>query len=435
MGVRRLTILAIVVAALCVAASPAQAFDPARSRSCGWILEPSADRENILFPDTETRYLGALLPALPGGYIEIKGKFPYARYMSLQTYSHLLQTATDLYDQQIEPDPGSRNPYLPGADRTNPNRSYTVRIVSGQPPPGGGPPNTLYETSPDGTKSGFGFAYRIYLPDRTAGAFGGVPAPSLTLVLPGGTRIPLPECPDLIPDIGLTQTLAGLGLSDYLLPPIGLLAPRTPVWHKYVNAPTSYALGLTENELVPQALRDLLNQITEQLPSGLGENAHIKYVYAYLSQEFGKVATFRAKLPTTPPTRDGEPRMRSGQLRYWSMCSANRTTQTLGCVVDEDVPVDKKGYFTVAVSTAVNRPANAVSKCGVAWLPWGIDPKGIVFMRNMLPRPDFHQAIQNATPGTERATLGDYYPVGRYYSTPRDFEQQVGCHPPKTAGG
>jgi hypothetical protein len=425
-------LVAIVVAALGASALPAHAADPARDRSCGWILEPSADRENVLFPDTGTRYLGALIPAPPGGYVEIKGQFPYARYMSLQTYSHTLQTASDLYDQQIQPDPGSSNPYLPGADRTNPNRGYTVRVVAGQEPASGGAPNTLYETSADGTKTGFGMAYRIYLPDRTAGPFGGVPAPSLTIVLADGTRIPLPQCPDLIPDVGLTQALGGLGLSDHLLPPVGLLALHTPVWHKYVNAPTSYALGLTENELIPQAIRDLINQVTVQLPSGLGENAHIKYVYSYLSQEFGKVVEFRAKMPTTPRTREGEPTMGGGQLRYWSMCTANRTTQTYGCAVDEDVAVDKDGYFTVAISTAANRPANAVPQCGVAWLPWGPDPKGIVFLRNMLPSADFDQAVQNATPGTEQQTMGEYYPVGRYYSTPSDFEQQVGCQPPST---
>src|SRR5262249_19652787 len=141
----------------------------------------------------------------------------------------------------------------------------------------------------------------------------------------------------------------------------------------------------------------------------------------------GKVVEFRAKLPTTPRTRDGERRMGTGQLRYWSMCSANRTGQTYGCAVDEDVPVDRRGYFTVAISTAANRPANAVPRCGVVWLPWGPDPKGIVFMRNMLPDPRFAEAIQNASPGTEQQTMGPYYPTGRYLATPQDFQRQVGC--------
>jgi hypothetical protein len=421
--------IAIVAALLGVLAVPASAGAAERDRSCGWILEPSADRENILFPDTGTRYLAALAPVVPGGHIEITGQFPHARYMSLQTYSHTLQTASDLFDAEIQPDPGSKNPFIAGANRTNPNRSYTVNLVHGPEPASGGPPNTLYDTNTDGSKSGFGLAYRIYLPDKAAGPFGGVPAPSLTMVLPGGLRIPLPTCPDLVPDLGLTQILAGLGLSDYFLPPIGLLAKKTPIWHRFVNAPTSYALGLTENEIVPQVIQDLISQLTSGLPSGLGENAHIKYVYAYLSQEFGKVVEFRGRLPTFPATSGGQPVMRSGQLRYWSLCSANRTTQTYGCAIDEDVPIDRRRNFRIVVSTAVNRPANARPECGIYWLPWGIDPKGIVFLRNMLPSPNFAQAIQNAQPGTEQQTMGPYYPTGRYYPSPGEYERSVGCHP------
>jgi hypothetical protein len=97
-------------------------------------------------------------------------------------------------------------------------------------------------------------------------------------------------------------------------------------------------------------------------------------------------------------------------------------------VNDENVTVDKDGYFTVVVSTAADRPANATAACGISWLPWGIDPKGIVYMRNMLPSARFTRAVQNASYGTERQTLGDFYPVGRYFPTPHAFEQQVGCH-------
>src|ERR1700741_1738888 len=94
----------------------ANASDPSRDRSCGWILEPSADRENILFPDLATRYLGAAIPVPPGGAIELKGQFPHARYMSLQTYSTTLQTATNLRDDQIDPATGLVDPFRVGAD-------------------------------------------------------------------------------------------------------------------------------------------------------------------------------------------------------------------------------------------------------------------------------------------------------------------------------
>lgn len=425
-------LLVSTAAGVTTAGSPAaSAADPARARSCGWVLEPSADRENVLFPDTGTRYLGAAIPVPPGGWIEITGQFPHARYMSLQTYSIALQTATNLHDDQIDPDPGSTNPFRVGADRNATRRNYTVLIKQGRPPAAGPAANTLYTDSAQGGKSGIAFAYRIYLPDRTAGAFGGVPAPRITIVGAGGrVRLRLPTCPDVVPDLRLTQTLASVGLPEYGLPPIGILAPQVPVWRKYVNAPTVYGTDLTENQYTFNTLSPLIAGMTSQLPSGLGENIDNKYVYAYLSQEWGEVALFRAKIPTTPRTFDGEATVPPPQqLRYWSLCTADRTTQTYGCVNDENVQVDRDGYVTVAVSTAADRPANATDACGISWLPWGLDPKGIIYLRNMLPSPDFAQAVQNSSYGTEQQTMGDFYPAGSYYPTPQAFEQQVGCHP------
>jgi hypothetical protein len=424
----------VVLLALLVA-TPAQAADPARARSCGWILEPSADRENVLFPDTGTRYLGGIVPVPPGGSVEITGRFPHARYMSLQTYSSTLQTATNLRDAQIRPDKGSTNPFLRGADRTAKKRSYTVHIVAGRPPTHP-PPNTLYNTSPDGSKQGNNVAYRIYLPDRGAGPFGGVPAPKLAFIAADGHRIEPPTCPDPLIDVGITQALAGLGTPDLPLQSTdgnGLLAYPKPIWHKYVNAGTSYATGVTDTPALPGQTGTTATSITDKLPSGLGENYDNKYVYSYLSQEYGKVVMLRARLPRTPRTYEGERRMQSGQMRYWSMCTANRTTQTYGCQFDKDMPVDRHDVYTIAISTAANRPANATAACGVAWLPWGPEPKGIAFERNMLPRATFTHAVQNATPGTERKTLGAYYPRGTYFADAAAFEKR-GCHRPAGFG-
>ncbi|MFL6023094.1 MAG: hypothetical protein ACJ72O_07115 [Marmoricola sp.] len=424
-------LLSLLVTVSLAPLTSASAADPSRDRSCGWILEPSADRENILFPDLATRYLGAAIPVPTGGAIELKGQFPHARYMSLQTYSTTLQTATNLRDEQIDPDPGSTNPFRVGANRNATKRDYTVRIVAGAPP-ADPPANTLYNNSADGTRSGNGFAYRIYLPDNGSGAFGGVPAPAITLILADGQRIPMPTCPDPLPDLfPATEILAGLGLPDVGLSTLGLglLAPPSPTFRRYVNAVQTYATDVTENKYTSDTLTPLVASLTSQLPSGLGENVDNKYVYAYLSQEYGRVLLLRGKMPTTPRTFFGNALVPApAELRYWSMCTANRTTQTYGCVHDQSVQVDRYGYFTIAISTAADRPANATDACGVSWLPWGLDPKGIAYMRNMLPRADFTHAVQSSTYGTEKQVLGDYYPKGTYYASPQAFEQAIGCH-------
>ncbi|HVT37227.1 MAG TPA: hypothetical protein VHE37_16705 [Nevskiaceae bacterium] len=399
-------------------------------KGCAWIVEPTADRENILFPEITTRYLAAPLPAVPGGYVEIAGQFPHARYMSLQTYNLNLQTISDLRDVQIQPDAGSINPFIEGADRTAQARNYTVRVVDQAVPASGGDANTLYYIGDSGTRVGFSVVYRIYLPDAGTQPFGAVPAPTLTEVLPGGTRVPIPTCPDVVPDTSfLTEELAASGLSDYPLPPVGLFAQPQPQWRKYVNAPTGYADGLTNDQILGP-LNPTLRGIALQLPAGLGENADNKYVYSALSREYGDVAVLRAKIPTTPKTYDGEPVMGGGQLRFWSMCSGNRATQTYDCLVDKDVPLASDGSYTIAVSTAGNRPANATPECGVGWLPWGADAQVTLIMRNMLPAADFTQSVQAADQGTEQSTLGPYYPVGTYYATVQDFENAVGCHAP-----
>lgn len=416
------------VAAVCALFAPSAAS--AAQLNCGWTVQPSADREPILFPDITTRYLAGVVPVPPGGYVEIKGEFPYARYMSLQTYSSTLQTASVLPDTAIVPDKGSTNPFIAKARRDGKARSYTVRLVAGREPATNRPPNTLYDTNTDGSKTGHALAYRIYLPDRGKWPLGGVPDPQLTLVFPGGQRLALPQCPDLI-DLGITGLMAGAGF-DVPLPAQAapVLAYKKPVWHRYVNAPTTYALALTDNDALGPSLSGPAAQIAALAPSGLGENADNKYVYTFLSHSLGHVVALRGKLPTTPKTYEGQKTMGTGQMRYWSMCTGIRTTQTLGCMVDKDVHVDSKRMYTIVVSTPTGRPDNANATCGIGWLAWGPDIQADVVMRNMLPAPTFAQSVQKAVVGKEAETMGEYLPKVTYYKDAQAFEK-TGC--PKQA--
>jgi hypothetical protein len=97
-----------------------------------------------------------------------------------------------------------------------------------------------------------------------------------------------------------------------------------------------------------------------------------------------------------------------------------------GCTHDEEVPLDVQGDYTLVISTAANRPSNTTAACGVIWLPAGPTAQTVVILRNMLPAPEFANAIQNATQGTELQTMGPSYPNGRYY-TVSAFEQ-TGCN-------
>jgi hypothetical protein len=142
------------------------------------------------------------------------------------------------------------------------------------------------------------------------------------------------------------------------------------------------------------------------------------------------VLVFHGKAPTTPSTfLPSDTTMGTGQLRYWSMCSNMSTTQYLACVKDDDVALDSSGYYTIAVSTAATRPSTATARCGIEWLPKGLLPSAPIILRNMLPSPTFTQAVQNVpAQGQEQATMGPYYPQGRYFAHASSFDAFVAAH-------
>jgi hypothetical protein len=335
-------------------------------------------------------------------------------------------------DYQIKPDAGSSNPYRPRANRRVKRRSYTLRVVDAPVPPSGPAQNTLYSATADGTvRSEPGTALvtlRYYLPDRGLGRLAGVPPPTVTLVSASGERIPTPTCTDDLGDPGYTQTIAATGPQTSPFQDSGaFVAHRVPIWRKFVNAATGFFGALADNDTLSDTVYEPGTTYTLQLPAGFFENIYNKYIATTISTAFGDVLVVRAKLPTTPRTFEGQTRMGSGQMRFWSICTGHvETTMTYSCLVDKDMPVDRHRYFTVAISTAAARPANATVRCGVAWLPAGPPGQTVAILRNMLPSAGFKQAIQNVAVGREKAQMGSYYPVGRYYETTADFEK-LGC--------
>ena len=425
---------AIAVLVLLLAAVVSRAgVAAATTRPCVLWAEPTSDRENIIWPEITTTYEAGFVPVLPGGYTEIAGQFPHARFFSLQSSGANGRNINGWPDYEISPNAGSVNPFRVGADRRARNRSYTLRVVD-QPVPASGPaPNTLYSSSSDGTVRSYPgtalITLRYYLPDRGTGRMAGVPAPTVTMVTATGQRIPTPTCTDTLGDPGYTETIAATGPQTDVLPGTGpFVAHRVPVWRKFVNAATGVFGALADNDMFSENIYGPGTQYTYQLPAGFFENIYNKYIATTISMDFGQVLVFRAELPTTPRTFDGQHRMSTGQLRFWSVCTGDvETTMTYNCLVDKDIPIERHRHFTLAISTTAARPSNATARCGVAWLPAGPPGQTVVILRNMLPSPRFRQAIQNVHVGHERATMGAYYPLGRYYKTTAAFER-LGCH-------
>lgn len=425
------TIMAATFAAIGSVPNPASGT-PIITPKCGWYFQLGGTQINLTYPDAGARYWGSILPIPTGGHIEIKGEFPHARYFSLTTYTAQTQAIDGITDSQIVPDPGSTNPFRPGANRTATKRSYTLRVVAGQAPAVGRAQNTIYTTSTDGTKSApplfnAGMGLRIYLPDTGTGDTGGVALPQINLVSADGTRRALPGCQVLnVPKHNIQQALAASGEAVPLVGP-GLLGQNPVHWRRYTNAVSAVlSLGL-DNMLTGSFYDQLAAALDSILPTGgFFEAPDNKYLLATASREFGQVLQLRGTKPTTPRTASGERVMGSGQLRYWSMCTFSQASSLYNCANDEDVPNRADNNFVVVASTAAARPANARRACGVAWIPLGPVPQTFLMMRNMLPSPTFTHAVQNSKVGTEKQTLGAYYPTSTYFKTTQDFEA-LGC--------
>src|SRR5918912_4201495 len=137
-----------------------------------------ADTVNILFPDSSAQYWSAEYTAVPGTRIRIDGVFPYARYTSWNVYDPILRPFAKKSDFELTPDPGSSNPFLPGADRTTPidQRHYTLFITFDPADHPG--PNVIYV---DPAKNPVGvFTLRVYVPDAGRDVTGGVGLPQVT---------------------------------------------------------------------------------------------------------------------------------------------------------------------------------------------------------------------------------------------------------------
>ncbi len=379
---RRLLAMAAVV---CSVAAPLALTPPAQAgplTDCGWSRRIGADTLNVALPDTFANYWMAALPALPADGLTLRGRYPHGRYISFTSYQGS-RTMDGLDDLRIEPDPGSANPFRPGADRTATERSFTVRVLPG-PRPAQPAPNTLYADS--------GLAliiYRVYRTDEGLDPLGGEPLPELTVHRADGPHA-LPAC------------TADQGAPD----PSAAHLPGGPRLPASVPGPDHRAWSKTSG-------------------NGVFANPDNTYLASRVAPRAGQVAVVGAQLPSTPATYGGQATMAPAQLRYWSLCANElASTRVSACVVDDETPVDERGWFTVVVSDPADRPANATRDCGVAWLPTaGFDTT--LLMRNMLPDKDFAHSIQRAPEDDPAAGMGPYYPRTDLMTT-AEFEA-TGC--------
>jgi len=420
----------------------------------GWdywnLLENPKDYQNPnLWPDKRPTYFLGQLKMSPGTDLTIRGRYPRERYFKLALYRFERNTfvalgGEDLAGWDIEPDSGSGNPYGVGADRTVKNRNYTLHVVTEDAPKNRADRarNTLYAGREEREIQ---VVVRIYVTDEGYDGVGLAPAdspssegPLLTYEakLADGTRLSADEVvKQFVRSLGdapppMTAdpwyALVNSKANDPRLDPATAPVRKDSQWEIFWGM--KYTLLGAFQSAEERAKIKLQTEM-----EGGGDPTTV-YMVNYLSRKFGPVYVFRAKLPTFPDTYAGAKTMPDGQVKYWSVVTVGSAPsgELWDGVFDMMVPLDKDGYYTIVVSRPEDRPKNATSENGVAWIDWGPgegldDPRGrkgwgMLLMRFMVCHPAWENSPTKAhKPGMEEAVMGPYYPRG-YYTTKEEFE-------------
>ncbi len=401
-------------------------------RDCFWMRGPHSGDPyiNLAYPDSNVYYWAAAFSTPPGSEVYLEGEFPFSRYMSIISYDGRGRPIESLADYLIEPNEGSINPYLPGNNRLESNRTYKIKVLN-QNSDFKRETGKISQIKSENTLHAPSYGpnqqtiiYRIYLPDNGLAPLGGVKLPQIIINHEGKELRGKDACLALksSQDLALTLDAAGIPPMQYRElasqpdKPITWPAQNPPEW--YIQLDRQSLIGIYTGEFNSNAPRST---------GGFFPNLDNHYLRTIINRKFGKVLIIRAKAPKTPKTFNSNPIYEDNQLRYWSICSNQSfgNTRVNDCLFDEEIPLDSKGYFTLAISRLEDRPRNATNECGIAWLPIADDGDGvfdedvgIVQFRHMLSRDDFPFSIQSVeNQGEVKMVMQEYFPKGQYLMT------------------
>lgn len=433
----------------------------------GWVYwnfleSPKPIQNPNLWPDMQSTYFLARFVMPAGSGLTMRSNFPHARYFKFALYrwehNTFVSIGEDLTGKDIEPEPGSTNPFKVGANRLAERRDFTIRILAEDAPsdPKRRAPNTLYAGKDGGELE---MVVRIYLPDQgydgtgwgpASSPFGGRGLPTYEGTLADGTKLDSAQVVKQFarPIEGATKqpisAAQWIGLvhakdNDPTLDPATAPARKDPTWEKYWN----FKYSIVGSFKSPEARA----KIPYAGPIDGGGDPSTQYMFTWLSRRFGPVYVMRGKMPTFPDTYSGAAGrglaiMPEAQTQYWSLvsCEAAPSGQIVDGLTDMQVPLDADRNYTIVICRAEDRPKNATLKNGVAWLEWsprgeGLDdPRnredfGMLMLRIMATNPGWTKRPDNVTkPGMEEAVMGDYLPKG-YYTTKAAFESRANGSP------
>jgi hypothetical protein len=457
-------------------------------------IDPDFEECYMLGTDAHVTY-GKLLFAAPiGSKLLIEGDFPHARYFAYEILPPLDPAhpasgtmgetpEIPIVDVDIEPDPGSTNPYLVEADRSATDRHYHLdfdlqlgNAVDLNPQAMQSPQYRAPGNSRTGGPFGFAGAWggneftpsvlwmRIYAPDTQSGVLGGVSLPKAVLQLDTGEEFWLQCDFSLAEERQTTQVPAGSDFPKEPFPAIGSQHGWFKIFGLTLNRVenATYLFSEPYGDIPPEAAKAKIRR-EFLLLFNRGEDAGAPGNYEgssttcknnhYLNRMFqlgpGKVYVITGRMPTFPATRNGEATMAGGEVRYWSINQYGRgeddayeTAVNYNSLMDDEVVLGEDREYVIVYSTPENRPENATPENGVTWVDWGPRARQTLTIRWMSVMPEWHlssyapdeynlpwatatwsgTAYDETLVGlNQQGVMGPYHPVIHYMSV-EEFE-------------
>lgn len=402
--------------------------------ACRPAYEPPADHSAhyFLYPDPHVTYLKALFVAPFGSRLLVDGDFPHCRFFDLQCSPPTDPAApmsigyggaeVPIVDADLEPEPGSVNPFRVGADRSAAQRAWKarfeleqgdlVRLNEGRFPgsmsetPGsayrargnlrvGGPFRATGNLNAGAFLPGYLWV-RYYAPDHAAGPLAGVRVPRLALELATGERFWLKPAHRA----WVRRQVLAVPVPATRSGPLQPTAAADQGWQKgfgillQLLEAGARALPESFSGQTVEARRTLVRRLDAVLtrrgadqghPGDLEPSATCCTYISYLGRRLhcppGSVLALTGRLPRCPATRGGEAAMAGGELRYFSITryvhlGRDRTANLFpglcaGSLMDDEIATDAEGWYCVAFSRPQDCPANARPEAGVTWQDWG----------------------------------------------------------------
>jgi hypothetical protein len=317
------------------------------------------------------------LPAPPGfidvprgGRVEFKAEYPYARYFAYHPNDYETNNFPTLRDVGIDPDPGSVNPWREPQTGAA-GRRYTAQLVFDETPAEQAP-NTVYVGR---TLSGK-WNPTVFLLVRVYGADQGALPPNSA-----GVSLPEVTVYDAAGEVVAHHAACEPYPAGYEPPVDETAFPAFPVPdHRAIFRPG-----------------EVIFESNFGLPVTLLANADVVYLAGFHSLNWGEIYAVRARKPRTPSRRHGVPLHDPDvDLRLFTICDYNFWNgRAYGCVIDEDLPVDAEGNYTLVASSAAHRPEGS----GFHWVDTGPFLDGQLTWRILLAGDPLAEELRSAVTG------------------------------------